>query len=114
MFCGNSQCNPALKQWLHSGCLSLHLILRRLQLKHPRRDLVWPFLGIGFRGSGDSLPRRPSDKVGDSLEEELSFILGSEDVISMDSTRRIQIYHARDREQQFHVAIYTLPTLCVM
>ena len=36
-------------QWLHSGCLSLHLILRLLQLKHPRRDLVCPFRGIGLR-----------------------------------------------------------------
>lgn len=29
---GYSQRSPALMQWLHSGCLSLHLILRRLQL----------------------------------------------------------------------------------
>lgn len=42
-------------QWLHSGCLSLHLILRLLQLKQPRRDLVCPFLGIGLRGPGGVL-----------------------------------------------------------
>ena len=32
MFAGYSQRSPALMQWLHSGCLSLHFILRRLQL----------------------------------------------------------------------------------
>ena len=32
MFAGYSHRNPALMQWSHSGCLSLHLILRRLQL----------------------------------------------------------------------------------
>ena len=35
MFAGYSHCNPALMQWLQSGCLSLHLILRRLQLWRP-------------------------------------------------------------------------------
>lgn len=47
-----------------------------MQLKQPRRDLVWPFLGIGFRGSGGVLPFRLSDRVGESLDE-LSSILGS-------------------------------------
>lgn len=57
------------------GCLSLHLILRLLQLKHPRRDFVCPFLGMGLRGKGVVLSgRQPSDSVGESLDE-LSLIL---------------------------------------
>jgi hypothetical protein len=51
------------------GCLSLHLILRLLQLKHPRRDFVCPFLGTGFLGSDGALSVRLSDRVGESLEE---------------------------------------------
>jgi hypothetical protein len=56
------------------GCFSLHLILRLLQLKHPRRDFVWPFLGIGLLGSNGALSGRLSDSVGESLDE-LSRIL---------------------------------------
>ena len=48
--------------------ISLHLILLRLQLKHPRRLFVWPLRGIGFRGAGGALSpvEVPS---GESLEE---------------------------------------------
>ena len=61
-------------QWLHSGCLSLHLILLLLQLKHPRLDFVCPFLGIGLRGSGGALSLFRAAS-GDSLDEP-SMLLG--------------------------------------
>jgi hypothetical protein len=46
---GYSQTRPMRVQLEHSGSVSGHLTFLRLQLKQPRRDLVWPFRGIGLR-----------------------------------------------------------------
>jgi hypothetical protein len=51
---------------------------------------VWPFLGTGFLGSGVALSGRPSDIVGESLEE-LSCILESREIIGIDGMRRMRI-----------------------
>lgn len=45
---GYRQTNPIRLQPRHSGIVSEHLTLRRLQLKQPRRDLLKPFPGTGF------------------------------------------------------------------
>jgi hypothetical protein len=79
MLAGYSHCSPALVQWPHSGCHSLHLILRRLQLKQPRRDLVCPFRGMGLRGCGGALSQveLPS---GESLDDvSMLLLVGSRD-----------------------------------
>lgn len=102
---GYSQCRPALMQWLQSGCFSLHLILRRLQLKQPRRDFVCPFLGIGFRGSGGALSMRQSDRVGESLEE-LSILPVRPSADSIDNESMMRVQHTQDAGQPSPVAIY--------
>lgn len=40
---------PMRAQLEHSGRFSWHLTFLLLQLRQPRRDFVWPFLGIGLR-----------------------------------------------------------------
>jgi len=46
---GYSHTKPMRVQWAHSGRVSWHLTFLRLQLKQPRRDLVWPLRGMGLR-----------------------------------------------------------------
>lgn len=46
---GYSHGRPKRTQLAHSGSVSGHFTFLRLQLKQPRRDLVWPFRGIGLR-----------------------------------------------------------------
>ena len=55
-----SHLRPRRRHGPHSGITSSHFTLRRLQLGHPARDLVWPLRGIGRRravaGAGDVDP----------------------------------------------------------
>lgn len=44
-----SHSSPRRRQGPHSGETSSHLTFLLLQLEHPPRDLVWPFLGMGRR-----------------------------------------------------------------
>lgn len=51
-----------LTQLLQFGRVSWHLIFLLLQLKHPLRDFVCPFLGNVFRlGEGEGLRVEPPD-----------------------------------------------------
>lgn len=46
---GYWQTSPILLQFMQVGMFSWHFTFLLLQLKHPRRDLVWPFRGMGLR-----------------------------------------------------------------
>jgi hypothetical protein len=65
---GYSHTRPMRVQWAHSGSVSWHLTFRRLQLRQPRRDLVWPFRGTGLRRTrtDSSAPDADADADADA------------------------------------------------